>query len=90
LVELDNAWQTAGAHLHAVGRARVRAREAAALLASARFAYRSALARDESRGLHRRLDRPELDPQSSHYYATSGLNEVTVRPYHQTNDGAAP
>jgi len=35
LVELDNAWQTAGAHLHAVGRARVRAREAAALLASA-------------------------------------------------------
>jgi succinate dehydrogenase/fumarate reductase flavoprotein subunit len=90
LVELDNAWRTAGAHLLAVGRARVRAREAAALLATARYAYRSALARDESRGLHRRLDRPELDPQSTHHYAASGLDEVTVRPYHHASEGAAP
>jgi succinate dehydrogenase/fumarate reductase flavoprotein subunit len=90
LVELDNAWRTASAHLHAVGRARVRLREAAALLASARFAYRSALARDESRGLHRRLDRPELDPQFTHHYATSGLDEVTVHPYHHRSEGAAP
>ncbi|MEI9948490.1 MAG: FAD-binding protein [Pseudomonadota bacterium] len=85
LLELDAAWSTARAHLRGAGRAGVRAREAVALLASARFAYRSALARDESRGLHRRLDRPELDPQYGHHYATSGLDEVAVRPYHHTN-----
>jgi len=90
LVQLDSAWRAASAHLHATGRARVRAREATALLATARFAYRSALARDESRGLHRRLDRPELDPQSTHHYATSGLEEVQVRPYHYTSQGASP
>jgi succinate dehydrogenase/fumarate reductase flavoprotein subunit len=90
LVELDDAWRTAGAHLHAVGRARVRAREAAALLATARFAYRSALVREESRGLHRRLDHPEVDPEYIHQYATSGLDEVTVRPYHHTSEGASP
>jgi succinate dehydrogenase/fumarate reductase flavoprotein subunit len=59
----------------------VRARESIALLAAARFAYRSALAREESRGLHRRLDRPELDARYTHHYATSGLDEVLVRPY---------
>jgi len=90
LVELDGAWRAASAHLHAAGRARVRAREAAALLATARFAYRSALARDESRGLHRRLDRPESDPRYTHHYATSGLEEVLVRPYHYTSQGASP
>jgi succinate dehydrogenase/fumarate reductase flavoprotein subunit len=90
LVELDRAWRTARAHLHAVGRAQARAREAAALLATARFAYRSALTRDESRGLHRRLDRPEQDPQHTLNYATSGLDDVTVRPYHQPSEGASP
>jgi succinate dehydrogenase/fumarate reductase flavoprotein subunit len=90
LVELDSAWRAASAHLHAAGPARVRAREATALLATARFAYRSALARDESRGLHRRLDRPELDPRYTHQYATSGLEEVLVRPYQHTSQGPLP
>ncbi|HEY0464799.1 MAG TPA: pyridine nucleotide-disulfide oxidoreductase, partial [Polyangiaceae bacterium] len=90
LVELDSAWHAASAHLHAAGRARVRAREATALLAAARFAYRSALARDESRGLHRRLDRPELDARYTHHYATSGLDEVLVRPYPPASLGTSP
>lgn len=79
LAELDIAWQAACAHLQTTGRARVRAREAVALLATARAAYRSALARDESRGLHRRLDHPETDPQQAHHSVVGDLEEVLVR-----------
>jgi len=79
LRELDAGWGAARSSLQAPGRGSVRAREAAALLASARFAYRSALARVESRGLHRRLDRPELDPEQTHHLVAEGLDEIRVR-----------
>ena len=79
LLELDAGWRVARASLQAPGRGSVRAREAAALVASARFAYRSALARAESRGLHRRLDRPELDPEQTHHLIAEGLDEIRIR-----------
>lgn len=79
LRKLDSAWDEAAAHLHASGASSVRAREAAAMLAAARFSYRSAMARNESRGLHRRLDRPEQDASQTHHYLSWGLNEISVR-----------
>jgi succinate dehydrogenase/fumarate reductase flavoprotein subunit len=82
LVQLDAAWQDARDHLAADGRAAVRAREAAALLACARLGYRSALARVETRGLHRRLDAPEADPAQAHSLASADLDDIQVRPYH--------
>ena len=46
----------------ATGSAAVKTREAAALTATSRWAYRSALARTESRGMHRRRDVPGAEP----------------------------
>lgn len=56
-----------------------RAREAAAMVAHARWMYTSALARTESRGMHRRDDFPATDPALGHRLRTSGLDRVRVR-----------
>ena len=53
-----------------------RARESVAMLATARWMYRSGLARKESRGMHRRDDFPEQDARQRHYITTGGLDEV--------------
>jgi succinate dehydrogenase/fumarate reductase flavoprotein subunit len=54
----------------------LRAREAAAMLATARWMYRSGLARKESRGMHRRDDFPDQDQRFRRYLTTGGLDEV--------------
>jgi succinate dehydrogenase/fumarate reductase flavoprotein subunit len=38
--------------------------------------YRAALAREESRGMHQRLDRPEADPRLARRLRVGGLDEV--------------
>jgi succinate dehydrogenase/fumarate reductase flavoprotein subunit len=74
---LDEVWSAAvpGLGLH---RGRLRAREAAAMTAHARWMYRAALARGESRGIHRRDDRPDTDPAQAHRLRTGGLDQVWV------------
>ncbi|MDE1149892.1 MAG: FAD-binding protein [Azospirillaceae bacterium] len=57
---------------------RVRAREAAALVACARWTTATALARGESRGLHRREDAPALDATLSHRLLSGGLDRTWV------------
>ncbi|WP_326543368.1 FAD-binding protein [Pseudorhodoferax sp.] len=54
----------------------LRAREAAALLANARWMYRSALARTETRGMHRRAEHTASDPAQRHRVLSGGLDEV--------------
>ncbi|PWB83163.1 MAG: oxidoreductase [Methylocystaceae bacterium] len=61
------------------------AREAAALTAVARWSVAAAAARDETRGTHRRADRPEIDAGLGHRILTGGLDDIWTRP-----DGAAP
>ncbi|MDB5928479.1 MAG: FAD-binding protein [Polaromonas sp.] len=56
----------------------VRAREAAALLATSRWMYRSALARPETRGMHRRGDHAGTDPAQRHRLVSAGLDEVRI------------
>ncbi|WP_433711460.1 FAD-binding protein [Nocardia sp. CA-084685] len=56
--ELDAMWPGAEFDLGGFGADRLRARQAAALLAVARWTKYSALARTESRGMHRRTDHP--------------------------------
>lgn len=56
-----------------------RSRTAAALTASARWAYRSGLRRRETRNLNRRIDYPETDPNQRHYQATGGLDQIWIR-----------
>lgn len=57
----------------------LRAREAAAMVATARWILASAQERTETRGLHRRADFPTLDPAQHHHLLSGGLDEVWVR-----------
>ena len=54
-------------------------REAASMLATARWMYRSALERQESRGMARRLDHPQQDDGPRYFVRSGGLNEVWTR-----------
>ncbi len=80
LAELDGLWKSLQYWpSDASPRGAQRHREAAALVATARWAYSSALERRETRGMHRRIDFPELDPRQQHYHISSGLTSVAVR-----------
>ncbi|MEK7945954.1 FAD-binding protein [Pigmentiphaga sp. YJ18] len=57
----------------------VRAREAAAMLATSRWMYRSALQRTETRGMHRRAEHAAVDPAQHHRLVSGGLDDVWVR-----------
>ena len=83
LARLDEAWRDVSTLDAAETSDLLRARESAAMLATARWMYRSALARQESRGMHRREDFPDLDQRQRHYVTTGGLDEVwtSVRPH---------
>jgi succinate dehydrogenase/fumarate reductase flavoprotein subunit len=56
----------------------VRAREAAAMLATSRWMYRSALQRTETRGMHRRQEHATLDPSQGQRLLSGGLDKVWV------------
>ncbi|MDX6313720.1 MAG: hypothetical protein QOF44_3184 [Streptomyces sp.] len=73
---LDDTWARLRAGLHATGGDLVRARQAAAMTAHARWMYASALARTETRGMARRLDFPQQDPAQHHRITTGGLDTV--------------
>jgi len=62
-----------------LARSVIRGREAAAMLATARWMYATARHRQESRGMHKHQDFPELDPAQQRRLVTSGLDSITVR-----------
>jgi succinate dehydrogenase/fumarate reductase flavoprotein subunit len=80
LSTLDSVWSTVRANLYGTGRAAIRAREAAALTANARWMYASAIARTESRGMHQREDHPQTDARQQRRLLCRGLDEVLVHP----------
>jgi succinate dehydrogenase/fumarate reductase flavoprotein subunit len=71
---LDEAWREIADH--AAGSLALR--EAAALLATARWSVASALRRSESRGLHRRADAPAADPRLALRLLSGGFDSVWV------------
>jgi succinate dehydrogenase/fumarate reductase flavoprotein subunit len=80
LQRLDALWAEASSAGAAAESDVLRAREAAAMLATARWMYRSGLARNESRGMHRRDDFPVQDERFRHYITAGGLDEVWTSP----------
>lgn len=80
LDELNQVWDRlrAGAATGPAGTPRLR--QAAAMVAHARWMYTSALARTESRGMARRQEFPELDPAQHRRLTVGGLDELWTRP----------
>ena len=76
---LDGLWRRLRGSAPAAAEQRLRAREAAAMTATARWMYASALARTESRGMHKRDDHTTQDQAQRHYLFSGGLDEVWVR-----------
>jgi succinate dehydrogenase/fumarate reductase flavoprotein subunit len=77
---LNGLWQELQTPAGAGVRELIRGREAAAMVATARWMYASALQRQESRGMHKHLDYPELDAAQQRRLWCGGLDEVWVRP----------
>lgn len=78
--ELDGMWPGAEFDLGGSGADLLRARQAAALLAVARWTKYSALLRAESRGMHRRTDHPGASDTWRMRLMTGGVRSVWVRP----------
>ncbi|OKO92001.1 oxidoreductase [Bradyrhizobium sp. NAS80.1] len=72
---LDDLWRDVAEHGHA---GTLALREAAALVATARWSVATAAARNESRGLHRREDCPAQDPGLAARLLSGGLDRIRV------------
>jgi succinate dehydrogenase/fumarate reductase flavoprotein subunit len=77
---LDTTWREAGRSLRGDGAQALPARQAAAMLAHARWMYTAALARPETRGMHKRLDHPQADPGRRHRQVVGGLDTLWAAP----------
>lgn len=81
LARLEEQWKVVqGEPLQDTGKQMLRSREAASLLAAARWSCHAGLQRNESRGMHIRLDHPHPDPAQRHYLAVGGLDRLWSRP----------
>ncbi|MDR6668950.1 FAD-binding protein [Rhizobium sp. 1399] len=76
--KLDTLWADVRNHLSGAGLDRLKAREAAAIAAHGRWSLVSALARKESRGMHRRLDFKGNDPALAHSITVRGVDDIVV------------
>jgi succinate dehydrogenase/fumarate reductase flavoprotein subunit len=74
---LDGLWREAARGTQARGLDEtIKLRESVGMLAMARWAYASALARTESRAMHTRTDYPQLDPAQGQRILSGGLDEL--------------
>lgn len=75
---LDTLWTELRDHAGGPGAARLRSREAAALVATGRWCYAAAKARNESRGMHQRTDAPNTDPRLAGRLSVRGLDQILM------------
>jgi succinate dehydrogenase/fumarate reductase flavoprotein subunit len=78
LERLDGLWASLRSAGQSAAERVVKAREAAAMLATSRWMYRSALARTETRGMHKREDHPRQDAAQRHHLVSAGLDEIQI------------
>jgi succinate dehydrogenase/fumarate reductase flavoprotein subunit len=86
---LDEIWAELVAHRQAQGLDQVGAREAAAIVATARWCNLAALTRHESRGMHLRADAPRPLPELASRLLTGGTDALWTRFETDLRAGAA-
>ncbi|MEH2036593.1 FAD-binding protein [Nostoc sp.] len=79
LSKLNHLWQELRSSQVTSEKELIRAREAAAMVATARWMYSSAIERKETRGMHKHLDYPEQDANQQHHLISGGLDRVWVK-----------
>ncbi len=77
---LDDLWEEIARRGRGRGEHALAVRQVAAMVAHARWMYRAALARPESRAMHRREDLPGSDPSQRRRLLVGGLEEVWTAP----------
>ncbi|BCL33862.1 FAD-dependent oxidoreductase [Nostoc sp. MS1] len=80
LNRLDNLWQEIRHSRKPDDSQIVRSREAAAMVATARWMYNSGLQRQETRGMHKRMDYLQKDPNQQYRLLSGGLDKIWVKP----------
>ena len=80
LMKLNAVWNELKNGVYDKERNIVRSRELAAMTATARWMYTSALERKETRGMHRRDDFPFMDSKQHYRILSGGVQEVWARP----------
>lgn len=80
LERLDQLWPPISGILPQTVSGVVRGREAAAMLATARWIHTAALARKETRAMHRMQEYPDTDPAQRHRLSLSGIESIVVSP----------
>lgn len=78
LAVLDPLWEEVVDGLAPADRPGTHSRQAAAMVAHARWMYRAALARQETRAMHLRDDHPDTDPAQAHRLRVRGVDEISV------------
>ncbi|GAB7056290.1 MULTISPECIES: FAD-dependent oxidoreductase [unclassified Paenibacillus] len=79
LQRLHRLWRQTYAQAPQSIQAKVRAREASAMIATARWMYTAALTRTETRGMHTLAEYPFADPHQQRRLIVSGLDEIQTR-----------
>jgi succinate dehydrogenase/fumarate reductase flavoprotein subunit len=79
LDRLDQLWKEIRESVVTIHPGAVKAREAAAMTATARWMYQSAKVRTETRGMHKREDFPKLDSSQHYRLLSGGLDQVWVK-----------
>jgi succinate dehydrogenase/fumarate reductase flavoprotein subunit len=75
---LDSLWHEVRDHLCGESNDRLRSREAASIVAAGRWSVTAALAREESRGMHRRSDIKNSDPAFARRLVLTGVDAIAI------------